>query len=76
MTEFHPDEYTEQVMAATIAIREALGTTEFSVGVNALVVVLSECGMNSTMSMPEFMATMLMQIKHLMGTMENDQVTH
>jgi hypothetical protein len=76
MTEFHPDEYTEQVMEATIAIREALGTTEFSVGVNALVVVLSECGMNSTMSMPEFMESMMMQIKHLMGMMENDQVTH
>ncbi len=76
MTEFHPDEYTEQVMEATATIREALGTTEFSVGVNALVVVLSECGMNSTMSMQEFMASMMMQIKHLMEVMENDQVTH
>lgn len=76
MTEFHPDEYTEQVMAATATIREALGTTEFSVGVNALVVVLSECGMNSTMSMQEFMASMMMQIKHLMEVMQHDQVTH
>lgn len=76
MTEFHTEEYTEQVMAATATIREALGTTEFSVGVNALVVVLSECGMNSTMSTPEFMATMMMQIKHLMEVMQHDQVTH
>jgi hypothetical protein len=66
---YHGEEYTAQVMATAGLLRDALGNTEFDVGVNALITVLAECGKHSDMGEKEFLIMLVVQAQHLMSNM-------
>jgi len=69
MDQFQNAEYTEQVMAAAMLVRKALGNTDFDVATNALMTVLAEAGKHSTLDTEQFLMAVVMQIKHLMDNM-------
>lgn len=69
MDQFHNAEYTAQVMATAQALRTTLGEVEFGIGVNALIMVLAECGKRSDLSDKEFLTLLVVQAKHLMDIM-------
>jgi hypothetical protein len=77
MSDLHTAEYTDSVMATVHNIEAAMGTVEFDVGVNAMMVMLANAGKQSTLDTEEFIAVAMLQLKHLMDNMvPNDQVTH
>jgi hypothetical protein len=69
MDQFQTAEYHDKVMAVAKIIRDALGETDFDIGTNALMMVLSEAGKQSDLSTAQFLTATVVQMKHLMDHM-------